>query len=48
MEKLEFVGMEIVRLYLVKLEELNEEERRVLIKTIDILNHPFFISKELT
>jgi len=44
MEKLEYNGIEIVRLYLEKLELLTEEERRILIKTIDLLNHPVFIS----
>ena len=34
---------EIVLLFLEKLELLNEEERRTIIKTIQILNSPVFI-----
>lgn len=34
----------IPRLYLEKLELLNPRGREVLLKTIDILNHPVFIT----
>ncbi len=46
MEKLEMKGMRIVELYLEKLEKLNDDERRVLIRTIDLLNHPIFITPQ--
>ncbi len=39
-------GMRIVELYLEKLEKLNDDERRVLIRTIDLLNHPVFIASQ--
>lgn len=47
MEKLENNKEEIriVLLFLEKLETLTQREREVLIKTIDILNHPIFLYK---
>jgi len=36
----------IPQLFLEKLELLTEEERRILIKTIDWLNHPIFVREE--
>lgn len=44
MEEINFKGISIVNLYLEKLEILNGREREVLIKTIDILNNPLFIT----
>lgn len=43
MEQLETKNLDIVRLFLEKLENLNEDERRVLIKSIDIINHTVFL-----
>lgn len=37
-------SIEIVHMFLDKLEKLNEKERATLICTIDILNHPTFIT----
>jgi len=36
-------SLKIVRLYLEKIEILNERERATLIKTIEILNNPLFV-----
>lgn len=49
MEKTELVprdedAMKIIRLFLEKVEILSPREREVLIKTIDWLNNPLFIS----
>lgn len=44
MEELEIKNIDIVRMYLQKLEQFNDEERRVLIKTIDLINHPMFFA----
>lgn len=44
MEKISYDGIKILELYLEKLELLSEEERRVFVKTIDILNHPILIT----
>lgn len=43
MEKIE-ENHEIALLFLQKLEKLTDEERCVLIKTIDLINHPMFIA----
>ena len=43
MEKIEYSGMEIITLYLRKLEQLNPDERRVILKAIELINHPFFV-----
>jgi len=45
MEKINYDAIEIVKMYLLKLEDMNEEERRVLIKSIDLINNPFFCNK---
>lgn len=37
----------VVHLYLEKIEKLNDREREVLIETINILNHPIFVSKNI-
>lgn len=44
MKELEYKNIEIVRLFLEKVEKLNERERATLIKTIELLNTPVFIS----
>ncbi len=44
MEKMETKGLKIIELYLEKLEKLNEKERAILIQTIDLLNHPIFVT----
>jgi len=38
MEKIEYSGMEIITLYLRKLEQLNPDERRTIIKAIELIN----------
>ena len=50
MKKIEIpeIHIKIVLNYLEKLEKLNEKERGVLIKTIDIINNPMFIISEDT
>lgn len=40
-------NLKIPQLFLEKLELLTREERQVLIKTIDILNHPIFITRNV-
>ena len=37
------VNCEIIRLFLEKLELMTEEERKTLIKTIQLLNNPMFV-----
>lgn len=44
MKKLNYEGIEIVGMYLEKLELLNEKERGILIQTIHLLNNPMYIS----
>jgi hypothetical protein len=44
MEEIKPNGLKTVELFLEKLEKLNEKERAVLIQTIDLLNHPIFVS----
>lgn len=44
MEQLEFKHTDIVLLFLQKLEALNERERAVLIRTIEIINTPMFVT----
>lgn len=44
MEKENFINIKIVCLFLEKVELLTKEERKILIHTIDIINHPIFIS----
>ena len=48
MDKIEYSGLKIVGLYLEKLELLNEQERAVITKTIDLLNHPVFVAENIT
>ena len=43
MEELTYKGQAIVFLYLNKLELLNDEERRVLIAAINLINNPLFV-----
>lgn len=40
-------ALKIVRLYLEKLEALSAEERKILLKTIDFLNQPVFVTNIL-
>lgn len=44
LELVETEGTKIVRLYLEKLELLNEKERAVLIDSINLLNKPVFVA----
>ena len=44
MEKLEYDGINIVFLYLNKLESLTDRERRVLIDAIELINKPMFVT----
>lgn len=37
-------ALKVVRLYLEKVELLNPREREILLKTIDLLNHPLYIT----
>jgi hypothetical protein len=46
MEEKQYNGLEVVKLFLEKIELLTDKERQVIIKTIDILNNPLFITKE--
>lgn len=45
MEELEMKNAEIPRLYLEKLELLNERERAVLIKVIELIANPMFVAQ---
>lgn len=45
MELIELKNAEIPRLFLEKLEKLNDKEREVLIQTIDLINRPLFLYK---
>lgn len=47
MKELPNQSIEVVTLFLQKLEKLNDKERAVLITTIDLLNHPVFITNDL-
>lgn len=47
MEQLETKNIDIVRLFLQKVEVLNETERAILIKTIEIINTPLFVTNTL-
>ena len=40
--------LEIVKLFLDKLEKMTEEERKTIIKTIWLLNNPMFVASNLT
>lgn len=44
MKELPNQSLEIVTLFLQKLEKLTDKERAVLIATIDLLNHPVFVT----
>ncbi len=44
MKELELKNIEVVVLFLQKLEKLTDEERKTLIKTIQLINNPMFIS----
>ena len=44
MEKIEYSALSIVQLYLEKLEQLTLDERKVLIRSIDLINNPVFIT----
>ncbi len=44
MEELEYKNIEVVILFLQKLEIMNEHERKVLIHTIELLNNPMFVT----
>jgi hypothetical protein len=44
MEKIEYSGITIIKLYLQKLELLNDRERATLIGAIELINTPLFIA----
>lgn len=43
-KKIDYSGINILQLFLTKLETLTDEERKILIHAIDIMNHPIFIA----
>ena len=40
------IEMEIVKLFLEKLEKLTQEERRILIKSIEWISYPLFVTND--
>lgn len=44
MKEIEYKGLDIVKLFLEKLEKLNDKERAVIIRTIEMLNNPMFLT----
>lgn len=43
MRELNTVGIEVVRLFLEKIEILTDEERKTIIQTIQLINKPIFV-----